>query len=107
MKKCTGYLKVFIQVVAFVIFVLQMIFAVQKYNRRPTVTSLGTKILKDLDKPVEVAVCKLREAAKKVPLLALVINGGGGALCAPVFFYLFFYLKSLPQTKPLDPPVNS
>ena len=27
-------------------------------------------------------------------------------LSAPQFF-LFFYSKSLPQTKPLDPPVNS
>ena len=33
-------------------------------------------------------------------------DGGGGALCAPKVF-LFFYSKSLPQTKPLDPPVNS
>ena len=32
---------------------------------------------------------------------------GGGALCAPPILYLFFYSKSLPQTKPLDPPVNS
>ena len=37
-------------------------------------------------------------------ILTLVMLGG---LMCPSFFYLFFYLKSLPQTKPLDPPVNS
>ena len=58
MRKCVGYLKTVIQVAAFVIFVVQMVFAVQKYNSKPTVISLGTKSLKDLDKPVLVSVCK-------------------------------------------------
>ena len=37
--------------------------------------------------------------------LTLVMIGGGHYV--PAIFYLFFYSKSLPQTKPLDPPVNS
>ena len=59
MRRCAGYLKTLIQVVAFVIFVVQMVFAVQKYTSKPTVTSLGTKSLKDLDNPVLVSVCKI------------------------------------------------
>mgnify|MGYP001297092546 CR=1 FL=1 len=39
-------------------------------------------------------------------LLTLVMMGGGGLMCPPKVF-LFFYQKSLPLTKPLDPPVNS
>ena len=59
MRRCAGYLKTLIQVAAFVIFLLQMVFAVQKYTSKPTVTSLGTKSLKDLDTPVSVSVCKI------------------------------------------------
>ena len=43
-----------------------------------------------------------------LPLLTLVMMGGGGGLYVPpAILYLFFYSKSLPQTKPLDPLVNS
>ena len=38
-----------------------MIIAVQKYNKKPAFTSLGTKRLQDLDKPILVAVCKLSQ----------------------------------------------
>ena len=58
MRRSLGYLKTLIQGVAFVIFFVQIIFAVLKYNSKPTVTSLKTKSLKDLDKPVLVSVCK-------------------------------------------------
>ena len=39
-------------------------------------------------------------------ILTLVMMGGG-ALCAPPQSVFIFLLKSLPLTKPLDPPVNS
>ena len=61
MERCAGYLHVLIKAAAFVFFALQMIFAIEKYNRGPTVTSLGTKSLKDLEKPIDVAVCKLSQ----------------------------------------------
>ena len=35
------------------------------------------------------------------------VGGGGGLYGPPPILYLFFYSKSLPQTKPLDPHVNS
>ena len=38
-----------------------MIAAVQKYNSKPTSTSLGTKSLSNLDKNVLVAICKLSQ----------------------------------------------
>ena len=61
MKKCAGYLTTLVQGIAFVIFVVQMIFAVQKYQSKPTVSSQGTKSLSDLITPVAVAVCKLSQ----------------------------------------------
>ena len=61
MMRCTRYLKTLIQGAAFVVFVLQMHFAVQKYQRRPTVSSLGTKRLSELNKVVNVGVCKLSQ----------------------------------------------
>ena len=61
MERCSGYLKILIQGAAVVIFVLQMILAVQKYQSKPTVTSLGTKPLQTLNKPVDVAVCKMSQ----------------------------------------------
>ena len=61
MMRCAGYLKVFIQGGAFIIFLVQMVFAVRKYNSAPTVSSMGTKSLLDLDKNVLVAICKLSQ----------------------------------------------
>mgnify|MGYP001200941736 FL=1 len=58
MRRSLGYLKTLIQGVAFVIFFVQIVFAVLKYNSKPAVISLKTKSLKDLDKPVLVSVCK-------------------------------------------------
>ena len=58
MRRSLGYIKTLIQGVAFVIFFVQIIFAVLKYTSKPTVTYLKTKSLKDLDKPVLVSVCK-------------------------------------------------
>ena len=58
MRRSLGYLKTLIQGVAFVIFFVQIVYAVLKYTSKPTVTALGTKSLKDLDKPVLVSVCK-------------------------------------------------
>ena len=68
--RCAGYLKMLIQGGAFVIFVVQMIFAVQKYISKPTMTSMGTKSLSDLDKKVLVAICKLSQFDyKRAPII--------------------------------------
>ena len=45
------------------------------------------------------------ETFSRFAFLTLVMMGGG-LMCPPKVF-LFSYSKSLPQTKPLDPPVNS
>ena len=52
--------------------------------------------MEELDKSV-------REANGSVNLSC----DGGGPYVPPPKVFLFFYSKSLPQTKPLDPPVNS
>ena len=61
MKRFSGYLRIIIQGLASTIFVLQMEIAVQKYYSKPTVTSLGEKHLSHLNKPVAIAVCKLKQ----------------------------------------------
>ena len=61
MKRCASYLKTLIQWAAFVIFAVQMIFAVQKYQQKPTVSSLGTKHLSELNKVIHVVVCKISQ----------------------------------------------
>ena len=61
MKSCASHLKTLIQWAAFVIFVVQMIFAVQKYQQKPTVSSLGTKHLSELNKAVLVVICKISQ----------------------------------------------
>ena len=52
MERWVSRLKALIQGVASVIFVLQMIYAVQKYYSQPIVTSMGSKSLEDVANPV-------------------------------------------------------
>ena len=54
-------LKIILQIVAFVIFSLQMIFAIQKYNAAPTMVSESSKTISNLDKPMLVVICKLNQ----------------------------------------------
>ena len=61
MKRCADYLTNLVKGIALLIFVVQMIFAVQKYQSKPTVSSQGTKSLLDLKNPIAVAVCKLNQ----------------------------------------------
>ena len=51
-------LKVILQIVAFTIFVWQIIFALLKYNDAPTIVSGGSKTISNLDKPLIVTICK-------------------------------------------------
>ena len=61
MENYSGHLRTLIQGAAFVIFVLQMIYAVQKYYSQPIVTSMGSKSLEDVANPVIIAVCKMSQ----------------------------------------------
>ena len=52
------HMKIFIQTIALVFFILQVTFAVQHYLAKPTMTSPGLKSLSSLEKPLLIAVCK-------------------------------------------------
>ena len=52
------HLKKFVQTVAFVIFVVQMAFALQKYFNQPKMSSPSTKPLSTLKRPLAITVCK-------------------------------------------------
>ena len=52
------HLKKFVQIVALVIFVVQMAFALQKYFDQPLMSSPGTKTLATLKKPLAITVCR-------------------------------------------------
>ena len=54
----TKIFKTLVEVVAFAAFSLQMILALQHYMEKPTMSSVGTKSLSALDKPLILAVCK-------------------------------------------------
>ena len=51
-------LKRFLQIVAFIICSLQIIFALLKYNAAPTMVSGGSKTLSNLEKPILITICK-------------------------------------------------
>ena len=52
------YLKILVQGAAVEFFVLQIVYAVQEYKDKPTLSSFSTHSLQSLDKPVDVTVCK-------------------------------------------------
>ena len=52
------HLKKFVQMVALVIFVVQMVVALQKYLEQPLMSSPGTKTLLTLKKPLAITVCR-------------------------------------------------
>ena len=54
-------LRTLVHVVAFTFLALQMVFAVQKYIAKPTMTSPGTKPFSSLTKPLQITVCKVRQ----------------------------------------------
>ena len=51
-------MKKIIQSVAAVLFMVQLMFAVQKYLSRPLMTSPGSRPLSTLERPVIITVCK-------------------------------------------------
>ena len=52
-------LRTFVHAVAFAFLTLQMVFAVQKYMAKPTMTSPGTKTFSSLTKPLQITICKV------------------------------------------------
>ena len=54
----TEHLKKFVQMVALVIFVVQMAVALQKYLDQPLMSSPGTKALSTVKKPLAITVCR-------------------------------------------------
>ena len=58
MADCWNNLKSLVHVVAFVFFTVQLVFAVEKYMAKPTMSSPETKPFSSLNNPLQITVCK-------------------------------------------------
>ena len=56
--RCSAFLKVTIQGICLALFIVQIIFAVNKVISKPIMSSVETKDLKSLEQPVIISVCK-------------------------------------------------
>ena len=61
MMRVIKRLKTILQIVAFIIFCLQIMLAIQKYNAAPTMVSESSKTVTTLDKPMLVIICQMSQ----------------------------------------------
>ena len=55
--RCSNYLKIVVLVICLALSIVQIALAIRMVISKPTMTSMGTKPLKSLDRPIVVSVC--------------------------------------------------